>query len=90
MYAGAESGFGFPSSAVWFDDGQFGFSVLLAVVCVFNSCLVGRTTEATGQSGAAMRVSPLHGGKSSVLTCIVVAESFFLVCKYEATTRLLA
>ncbi len=69
-YVGAESGFGFPSPAVWFDDGQFGFSVLLPVVCVLSSCLVGGTTVATGRSGAAMRVSPLHGGKASVLTCI--------------------
>lgn len=74
MYVGAESGFGLPSSAVWFDDGQFGFSVLLPVVCVFSSRLVGGTTVATDQSGEAMSVSPLHGGKSSVLTCNVYSS----------------
>ena len=38
---GTASGFGFPSSAVWFDDRQFGLSVLLSVVCVFSN-LLGR------------------------------------------------
>lgn len=59
-----ELGFSFSSWAVWFSGGHFGFSV----VWVSTNCLAGRTAVATGQSGAAVRVPPLHRGKSFVLT----------------------
>lgn len=54
---GLKSGLGFPPSAVWFDDRQFGFSVALSVVCVFSKCSACRTTVATSQQAAAVGVS---------------------------------